>query len=54
MIGGKRTKEKVFEKFFIGLCLTAVVLPLILLAIPFGPIVAWLPTEALWNGSLVA
>jgi phosphate transport system permease protein len=33
MIGGKRTKEKVFEKFFIGLCLTAVVLPLILLAI---------------------
>jgi len=39
MIGGKRTREKLFEKAFIGLCLTAVVLPLCLLALLIADVV---------------
>ena len=50
----KRFQNRLLNTFWYGSLGGPLVVALILLAIPFEPIVAWLPTEALWNGSLVA
>jgi hypothetical protein len=50
----KRFQQRILNMLWYGSLGGPLVMAVILLAIPYGPIVEWLPRQALWNGALVA
>jgi hypothetical protein len=52
--GDKRFQQRLLNMLWYSSLGGPLVVAVILLAIPYGPMVEWLPRQALWNGSLVA